>query len=48
MRERGEELKRDEKRVLKILQEGGAEARSSAEKTMKEVRLAMGLGSSRS
>jgi tryptophanyl-tRNA synthetase len=37
-------LRAEPKRVLKVLQEGGAHARSLAEGTMREVRSAMGLG----
>lgn len=43
IRERAIELRRDKRRVLEVLQEGGARAREIAESTMKDVRTAMGL-----
>jgi tryptophanyl-tRNA synthetase len=43
VRERALALRSDKKRVLTILQEGGARARTAAEATMSEVREVMGL-----
>lgn len=47
VRERALALRGDKKRVLNVLQEGGATARELAERTMKEVRSAMGLTTAR-
>jgi tryptophanyl-tRNA synthetase len=43
VRERGLALRSDKKRVLSILRDGGARARTAAEATMGEVREVMGL-----
>jgi tryptophanyl-tRNA synthetase len=43
VRERTLELRAEPKRVLEILRDGGAKARTVAESTMKDVRAAMGL-----
>jgi hypothetical protein len=43
VRERAVSLMGDKKRVLALLREGGARARSVAETTMTEVRSVMGL-----
>ncbi|MBM4362256.1 MAG: tryptophan--tRNA ligase [Deltaproteobacteria bacterium] len=44
IRERAAELQREPRRVLEVLHEGGARARSLASETMRDVRRAMGLG----
>jgi tryptophanyl-tRNA synthetase len=46
VRDRAAELRRDGNRVLEVLRDGGARARARAGETMKEVRSAMGLGTS--
>jgi tryptophanyl-tRNA synthetase len=47
IREKALELRADPKRVLEVLQDGGAKARVIAESTMKEVRTHMGLTTAR-
>ncbi len=44
IRERAAELRANPHRVLQVLQDGGAHARSLAEATLRDVRSAMGLG----
>jgi tryptophanyl-tRNA synthetase len=47
VREKGEELEREPKRVLEVLREGAKKARAAADETLAEVRAAMGLTSGR-